>query len=68
MKRKLTKRGGITPYDILPYLPHRRCFFDSRHWVVGIDELPFAVTTRIAANNQQYLFDVQEESDEQTNL
>lgn len=43
--------------DILPYLPEADCFFDSRHWVYGTTDeaLPFAVTTRIAANNQQYL-------------
>ena len=49
-------RMNIAPIDILGYL-HIPCFFDSRHWVYeplnGI--LPFAVTTRIAANNQQYL-------------
>lgn len=33
------------------------CFFDSRHWVYEPlnGALPFAVTTRISANNQQYL-------------
>lgn len=45
----------IGPYDILPYLPDTDCFFDSRHWIVGIDILPFAVTTKISANCQQYL-------------
>lgn len=50
-------RKNITPFDILPYLPDKDCFFDSRHWVYSLTEdiLPFAVTTRIAANNQQYL-------------
>lgn len=57
----LSRRGGqngkqpISPYDIAPYLPDEECFFDSRHWVVGIDIFPFALTTRIAANCQQYL-------------
>lgn len=57
----LQNRGGrngkqaISPYDILPYLPDCECFFDSRHWVAGVDIIPFAVTTRIAANCQQYL-------------
>lgn len=50
-------RKNITPMDILPFLPEADCFFDSRHWVYGTTDgvLPFAVTTRIAANNQQYL-------------
>ena len=50
-------RKNITPFDILPYLPEEEGFFDSRHWVWGglEEELPFAVTTRIGANNQQYL-------------
>lgn len=43
--------------QILPFLPNRDLFFDSRHWVYGYidEELPFAVTTRISANNQQFL-------------
>ena len=48
-------RKNISPFDIIPYLPDEDCFFDSRHWVYGTDVLPFALTTRIAANNQQYL-------------
>jgi hypothetical protein len=54
-------RKNISPYDILPYLPNK-CFFDSRHWVYDTLDgvLPFAVTTRIAANNQQYLSCVEE--------
>lgn len=61
MPQELKVRGGqngkkaISPFDILPYLPEGDCFFDSRHWIVGIDILPFALTTRIAANCQQYL-------------
>lgn len=47
----------IRPEDILPYLPSEDCVFDSRHWVAGSVEgvFPFAVTTRISANCQQYL-------------
>lgn len=50
-------RQNITVYDILPYLPDEDCFFDSRHWVYETTDgiLPFSVTTRISANNQQYL-------------
>lgn len=52
--------GGknIHPIDILDYLPPPSCyFFDSRHWVYDTIDgiLPFAVTTRIAANHQQFL-------------
>ena len=61
LKLKRPIRGGYnskklsSPYDILPYLPDEDCFFDSRHWVVGVDILPFALTTRINANYQQFL-------------
>lgn len=50
-------RMNITPYDILPFLPDEDGFFDCRHWIWGgcDEELPFSVTTRIAANNQQFL-------------
>ena len=50
-------RKNISPFDIIPYLPDEDCFFDSRHWVCETVDgiLPFSVTTRIAANNQQYL-------------
>lgn len=41
--------------DILPYLPKENCFFDSRHWVVGVGFIPFSITTRIFDNHQQYL-------------
>lgn len=49
--------GDYRILDIMPYLPKRDCFFDSRQWTVGFtaDVLPFAVTTRISANNQQWL-------------
>lgn len=50
-------QGKNSPYQIIPYLPEYDCFFDSRHWVCAStdDVLPFAVTTRISANNQQFL-------------
>jgi len=51
----------ISPYDILPYLPEQDCFFDSRHWVVGIDIIPFAITTRMIPNHQQYLLEYDEQ-------
>ena len=49
--------GKNNPLLTLPYLPDDECFFDSRHWTYGLlsEELPFAVTTRIDANNQQWL-------------
>lgn len=55
-------RMNISPIDILDYLPKKDCFFDSRHWVFStIDGVfPFSVTTRIAANNQQYLLKYEE--------
>lgn len=52
-KRGKTKTCTIG--EVVPYLPHKTCFFDIRHLVVDTDLLPFAVTTRINANNQQYL-------------
>ena len=52
-------RGGHTTdvSDILPFLPESDCFFDCRHFVYETTDnfLPFALTTRVAANNQQYL-------------
>lgn len=48
-------RQNISPLDIAPFLPDEDLFFDSRHWVYGTDVLPFSLTTRISANNQQYL-------------
>ena len=50
--------GTKHPYQCVPYLPLESCFFDSRHGVVGIGIIPFAITTRIDANNQQFLFEV----------
>ena len=43
--------------DIVPYLPHEDCFFDTRHWICDTADgvLPFALTTRISANMQQFL-------------
>lgn len=48
----------IAVADIVPYLPSEDCFFDSRHWVCDTVEggvFPFALTTRIDANHQQFL-------------
>ena len=65
LRSKQGGRGGhtTTVFDILPYLMGiGSCVFDCRHFVYdtigGI--MPFPVTTRIAANNQQYLFINQE--------
>ena len=43
--------------EILPYLPNEDCFFDTRHWTCDTTDglLPFAVTTDISRNAQQYL-------------
>lgn len=48
--------------EILPYLPDEDCFFDSRHWVYNTTDgvLPFSVTTRLDANNQQFLKEMKE--------
>lgn len=45
--------------DIIPYLPNESGFVDTRHWVWGgqNEEFPFAVTTRISANQQQFLIE-----------
>lgn len=59
MIHKIRKPKGISnsPYNMIPHLPDNECFFDSRHWTWGgvDEELPFSVTTRISANNQQFL-------------
>ena len=49
--------------DILPYLPDESVFVDTRHWVWGgqNEEFPFAVTTRINANMQQYLIEYEQQ-------
>lgn len=62
----LKRDNGMEPIrvaDIVPYLPREDCFFDSRHWVVESVEgvFPFAVTTRIEANHQQYLKEYDED-------
>lgn len=60
-KGLIGENGGepIRVADILPYLPKTDCFFDSRHWIAeDISNggcLPFALTTRVEANHQQYL-------------
>lgn len=59
MIHRIKKPSGITnsPANIIPFLPDKELFFDSRHWTWGglDEELPFSVTTRISANNQQFL-------------
>ena len=49
--------------DILPYLPNESGFVDTRHWVWGgqNEVFPFAVTTRISANQQQFLIEYEHE-------
>ena len=49
--------------DIIPYLPNESGFVDTRHWIWGgvNEEFPFAVTTRINANMQQYLIEYEHE-------
>lgn len=51
-------KKNISPIDILPFLPPPYSYFyDARHWVYDTTDgvLPFAVTTRIFANHQQFL-------------
>lgn len=59
LEERVGNRGGHTTNveDILPFLPKEDCFFDCRHFVYELTEnfLPFALTTRVACNNQQYL-------------
>lgn len=49
--------------DILPYMPDESGFVDTRHWVWGgqNEEFPFAVTTRINANMQQYFIEYEQQ-------
>ena len=49
--------------DILPYLPDESGFVDTRHWIWGgqNEAFPFAVTTRISANQQQFLIEYEHE-------
>ena len=60
MRRKLKEVKGITPYDMIPHLPLEPCFLTHAITSWGGQVLPFAVTTRIGANNQQYLFEIYE--------
>lgn len=61
--KHLTERKGVrggyttTVQDIVPHLPNEDCFFDCRHFVYAptSEALPFSLTTRTNANNQQYL-------------
>ena len=62
----IEKPSGITnsPYNMIPYLPDKELFFDSRHWTYGLADgiLPFSLTTRISANNQQFLKVIEKET------
>lgn len=60
----IEKPSGITnsPYYMIPHLPDSELFFDSRHWTYGTDILPFSLTTRISANNQQFLKVMEDQS------
>lgn len=61
----IKKPSGITnsPYNMIPHLPDCELFFDSRHWTYGLVEniLPFSLTSRISANNQQFLKIIEKE-------
>lgn len=48
--------------DILPFLPDESGLVDTRHWIWGKlnEEFPFSVTTRINANEQQYLIEYEQ--------
>lgn len=48
--------------DILPFLPDESGFVDTRHWIwAGLnEEFPFSVTTRINANEQQFLIEYEQ--------
>ena len=48
--------------DILPFLPDESGFVDTRHWIWGglNEEFPFSVTTRINANEQQFLIEYEQ--------
>ena len=57
--------GKNSPLNIISYLPMQSLFFDSRHWTYDTTDgiLPFALTSRVSANNQQFLFEVYERTD-----
>lgn len=63
LRYKMGPRGRYTTTvaDILPYLPPPICFFDCRHFVADRDVVPFALSTRSAENNQQYLYIITDE-------
>lgn len=52
--------GRNSPLNIISSLPMQSCFFDFRHWTYEFTDgvLPFALTSRVSANNQQFLFEV----------
>lgn len=51
--------------DILPFLPYESGFVDTRHWIWGglKEEFPFSVTTRINANEQQFLIEYEQQQE-----
>ena len=55
----INRKKPIGIGDILPYLPNESGFVDTRHWVWGgqNEAFPFALTTRISANQQQFLIE-----------
>ena len=59
----INRKKPIGIGDILPYLPNESGFVDTRHWVWGgqNEAFPFAVTTRISANQQQFLIEYEHE-------
>ena len=59
----INRKKPIGIGDILPYLPNESGFVDTRHWVWGgqNEAFPFALTTRISANQQQFLIEYEHE-------
>lgn len=56
--------GRNSPLNIIDHLPMQSCFFDSRHWTYEFtnEVLPFSLTSRVSANNQQFLFEIYEQT------
>ena len=63
MDKDLYMRIAIA--DILPFLPDESGFVDTRHWIWGSlkEEFPFSVTTRINANEQQFLIEYEQQQE-----
>ena len=59
----INRKKPIGIGDILPYLPNESGFVDTRHWVWGgqNEAFPFALITRISANQQQFLIEYEHE-------